>query len=204
MKKQMWNLIGVGLMVSTGAAASGQIRFGVPSYGGTGCPAGSASVTLSPDGAHLSLGLDEFSLEAGKLSGKTLDRKSCNLAIPVSVPSGYQVAMGEVSITGSNILPRGARSQINLETFFAGSRGPLVQRNFTGPIVGEFRTGSSVEAEPLQWSACGAHVILRINLNAMVMTNRRRQKAVMTVNPSELAQPVNLRWRSCDQEIKND
>src|SRR5262249_52788568 len=59
------------------------IYLGIPSYGGTGCPAGTASVTLSPDAKALSILFDTYVAEVGGTSGKTLDRKSCNVAVPV-------------------------------------------------------------------------------------------------------------------------
>ena len=62
------------------------ISLGVPGYGGSGCPGGSASVTLSPDGKSLTLIFDQFIVEAGGPTGKRIDRKNCDIAIPVHVP----------------------------------------------------------------------------------------------------------------------
>ena len=75
------------------SAMSDDIYLGEPGYGGNGCPAGSASVTLSPDLKSLSILFDEFIVEAGGVDGKTLGRKSCNIAIPVHVPQGMSVSI---------------------------------------------------------------------------------------------------------------
>ena len=46
--------------ISVVTFAQNDIALGVPGYGGNGCPAGSASVTLSPDAKSLSIIFDQF------------------------------------------------------------------------------------------------------------------------------------------------
>lgn len=187
------------LALSSQAFAVDNVRLGVPSYGGTGCPAGSASATLAPDASSLSLLFDSYILEAGGSTRKTLDRKSCNVAIPVIVPQGYQVSVFSVDYRGFNALPAGARSQFNVEYFFAGSRGPTVQRNFMGPVADNFLIRNTLVAETLVWSACGAQVILRANTNMMVMTNSRREQALSTLDSIDINAGIiyGFRWRTC-------
>ncbi|MFM6282235.1 MAG: DUF4360 domain-containing protein, partial [Dolichospermum sp.] len=57
-------------------------------YGGNGCPEGSASVNVSPDGQELTLLFDKFIAEGNKSQES---RKSCNLSIPIQVPQGFQI-----------------------------------------------------------------------------------------------------------------
>jgi hypothetical protein len=68
--------------------AAGDISLGKPGYGGTGCPEGTVSATLSPDAKSLSLLFDHYQISVGGATGKSFDRKSCNIAIPVHVPQG--------------------------------------------------------------------------------------------------------------------
>jgi hypothetical protein len=72
-------------------ATHDDISLGEPGYGGTGCPDGTVSVTLSPDQKSLSLLFDQYQVEVGGDTGKSFDRKSCNIAIPVHVPQGLSV-----------------------------------------------------------------------------------------------------------------
>ena len=53
-----------------GTAFADDIALGEPGYGGTGCPDGSASVTLSPDAKSLSILFDEYYVEAGGETNK--------------------------------------------------------------------------------------------------------------------------------------
>ncbi len=108
------------LSISISALAQDDIALGIPGYGGNGCPAGTASVTLSPDAKALSIIFDQFIAEAGPNIGKTLDRKSCNIAIPVHVPSGFSVSVIAVDYRGFVSLPRNAMAKLQAEYFFAG------------------------------------------------------------------------------------
>jgi hypothetical protein len=144
------------------AMAQDDIKLGVPAYGGTGCPSGTASVTLSPDSKTLSVLFDQFIAEAGSSVGRTLDRRSCNLAIPVNIPSGYSVSLFQVDYRGFVSIPRGGSGQFRAEYFFAGSRGPVRTVNFSGPSERNYLVTDNLEAQALVWSRCGEDVILRV------------------------------------------
>src|SRR5687767_10276412 len=62
---------------------------GHPQYSGTGCPAGSASSTLSSDRKTLSLLFDNYIVEAGAPSQLKVNVKNCRIQIPFTVPPGY-------------------------------------------------------------------------------------------------------------------
>src|SRR5687767_2321492 len=81
------------------------IRLGTPAIGGSGCPQGTASAVLSPDGKTLSVLFDQFQVEAGRTTGKQIDRKTCDMGIPVHVPQGFAVSVLQVDYRGFNALP---------------------------------------------------------------------------------------------------
>jgi hypothetical protein len=111
------------LMISSTALAQPSLSLGQPSYGGTGCPAGSASVAINPDKTSLSILFDEYLSEAG-FNGKQMDRKSCNIAIPVHVPQGFSVSVFKTDYRGFASVPHGGYGNLNVEYFFAGQQGP--------------------------------------------------------------------------------
>ena len=100
----------IGVLGFAAVAHADDIKLGVPGYGGSGCPSNSVSATLSPDSKSLSLLFDEYIVQAGGDTGKSLDRKTCNVAIPVHVPQGRSVSVLAIDYRGFNQLPRGARS----------------------------------------------------------------------------------------------
>lgn len=179
------------------AALADDIRLGVPGYGGNGCPSGSASVTLSPDQKALTIIFDQFLVEAGAF--KTLDRKSCNIAIPVHIPQGFSVSILEADYRGFNSLPSGAYSQFAAEYFFAGQRGPKIRKTFRGPIDSDYLVENNLTVTGLVWSACGADVNLRVNASMLVKTNRYREDALATVDTADFKAGMvyKLQWRRC-------
>lgn len=175
------------------------LKLGSPAYGGTGCPAGSASVTISPTEDAISVLFDSYIAEAGGMTGKRVDRKSCNLAIPVLVPQGYSVSIFQVDYRGFNSVPRGARNQFDVEYFFAGSRGPMLRRAFVGPVNDSFSVGDTLIASALVWSGCGASVNLRINSSMMAMTNARNEQTLGMVDSADISNGIvyHLQWQRC-------
>jgi hypothetical protein len=189
----------LGALAPAAALAQSGIRVGEPSYGGTGCPAGSASVTMTPDGTSLSILFDQYVVEAGGETRRTLDRKSCNVAIPVHVPQGYSVAVIGVDYRGYNFLPRGARSDFNVEYFFAGALGPRFARSFQGPIDSDYLISNTLIASAVTWSPCGQDVILRTNTSLRAQTNARREQTLATVDSQDVnaALIYSLQWQRC-------
>lgn len=186
------------LAMTVSAYAQDDISLGVPGYGGNGCPAGTASVTLSPDAKQLSIIFDQFIAEAGPSVGKTLDRKSCNIAIPVHIPSGFSVSVISVDYRGYAALPRGATGQIRAEYFFAGMRGPIFTKNLAGLYNTDYIFSNTLGVAANVWSPCGVDTNLRVNASTNVM-NRTYEDALVTVDSADVSAGIvyQLQWRRC-------
>ena len=180
-------------------AYADEIKLGVPGYGGTGCPAGSASVTLSPDQTAMSILFDQYVVEAGGATSKRVDRKACNVSIPVTVPQGWSISLFNVDYRGFNSLPIGAKSVFNVEYFFAGARGPRYSTQFTGPKAEDYTVSDELYAGALVWSACGAQTNLRINSSMMVSSNARLDSAQSTVDSADIKAGIvyHIKWKQC-------
>lgn len=180
-------------------SAQAQIQLDYPAYGGNGCPNSSASVTLSPDQSQLSILFDQYIVEAGSFTGKRLDRKSCNIRIPVRIPQGYSISIFQVDYRGFNSIPSGGRSTFNVEYFFAGSRGPRQTKTFYGPQNREYTITDRLGAEALVWSPCGASTILSANTSMMVQSNYRNEQVMSTVDSADVSAGIvyHIQWRQC-------
>lgn len=200
MKKAL--LMSLALSILTGPAFSAwqdDVRLGNPEYGGTGCPAGSASVAISPDAKSLSILFDQFVAEAGGNTGKTMDRKTCNIAVPVHVPQGYSVSIFQIDYRGFNSLPYGAYSRFNVEYFFAGTQGPGYEKQFNGRLEDEYLLRNTLVASAVVWSPCGKSVILRANTGMLVRTNNQHASSYASVDSVDVAAGLvfNLKWKRC-------
>lgn len=175
------------ILMATSAEAS-RISLGEPAYGGNGCPAGSASITVTGDGQTMSVLFDSFAAEAGNTTGRRVDRKSCNLRVPVRVPNGYSVALIGVDYRGFNAIPgAGAYNDFRAEYFYAGSRGPVFNKRFVGPQADSFQITNKLIASNLIWSACSKEVIFSINASATSMSNSRMEQTMMIVDSIDIS-----------------
>jgi hypothetical protein len=176
------------------------LRIGYPGYGGTGCPAGSASVVVSPDQKALSILFDSYIVEAGYTTNRSIDRKSCNLTVPVHVPQGYSISIFHVDYRGFNAIPSGGNSRFTAEYFWAGARGPTMTKNFFGPLNQDYILTNNLLASALVWTPCGASVNLRVNSSMMVRTNTAYDQAMATVDSADLHAGLvyHLQWRRCN------
>lgn len=195
-KRSMLFLSSIALVARVGAA---DISLGEPGYGGTGCPAGSVSATLSPDAKSLSLLFDQYQVSSGGTTGRSFDRKSCNIAIPVHVPQGMSVSVLKIDFRGFNHLPDAATSQFNVEYFFAGTRGPAFQRKFRGPLDTDYLINNELTVQAVVWSACGADVNLRTNSSMRIQTVANRE-AMSSIDSEDINAGIiyQLQWRQCN------
>lgn len=190
-------LLACSLLLSAPAFAT-DISLGTPGYGGTGCPVGTVSATLSPDAKSLSLLFDQYQVSVGGTTGKSFDRKSCNIAIPVHVPQGLSVSILKIDYRGFNRLPQSASSQFNVEYFFAGTRGPSFQRSFRGVLEEDYLINNELLAQAVVWSGCGADVNLRTNSSMRVSTVSNRE-AMSSIDSQDVNASIvyHLQWRKC-------
>jgi Domain of unknown function (DUF4360) len=172
----------------TPAFASSKVEILGASYGGNGCPAQSASVTVSPDGQELSILFDKFIALGNDV---TQSRKSCNLSIPIKLPQGFQISLYDADYRGY-VAPN-TSGTLRAEYFFAGNRGPVFQRTFGGGT--DYNVRDSLATVANVWSACGDSVNMRVNAS---MTARGAGMA--TVDSFDLAHRglvYHVKYRPC-------
>lgn len=176
-----------------------ELRLEEPTYGGTGCPAGSASAALSPDKKSLTLLFDQYAVSTGGATNKISDRKACNIAVPVHVPSGMTISIFKIDYRGFNNLPLGAYAMFNVEYFFAGTRGPGYRKTFNGPLSDNYLLNNDLQGQAIIWSPCGEDVLLRANTNMFVKTTPNMAEAMSTVDSVDVKAGIqyHLNWQRC-------
>lgn len=175
------------------------VRLGEPSYGGTGCPAGSASVSLSPDQDEISILFDNFVAEAGGMTGRSVDRKACELSVPLHIPQGYSATVIQTDFRGYNLVARGGMNRLNTEYFWAGQRGPAYSNMFRGPQNEDYFATNGVVASGVVWTPCGMSTNLRIRATIMTQTSGNQQ-SMMTVDSADITGGLiyHVEWRRCN------
>jgi hypothetical protein len=69
-------------------------------YSGTGCPAGSATAVLSPDGREFVVLFSAYAASVGPGVAPSEARKDCLLRIDMSVPTDYTYSISNVDYSG--------------------------------------------------------------------------------------------------------
>jgi Domain of unknown function (DUF4360) len=181
-------LTAASIATSMTPASAAQVEILGASYGGSGCPANSASVSVSPDGQELTILFDKF---AALGNDATQSRKSCNMSIPIKVPQGYQVSLYDADYRGY-VAPNTSAS-LRAEYFFAGNRGPAFIRNISGETSYNVRDSLATVADV--WSSCGDSVNMRVNASISA-----RGAGMATVDSFDLAHRglvYHIQYRSC-------
>lgn len=158
------------------------------SYGGTGCPDRSASVSVSPDGQELTILFDKF-VAQGNISTET--RKSCNLSIPIKVPQGFQISLYDADYRG--YVAPGTSGNLRAEYFFAGTRGPVFSRTFRGET--NYNVRDSLETVANVWSRCGDSINMRVN--AAMTANGAGSATVDSFDLAHRGLVYHIKYRTC-------
>lgn len=184
--------------------AAAEVNQGIPDiqisgviYGGNGCPQGTASVILSDDKTKFTILFDEYIAETEGTDWNV--RKSCNLAVSLSIPAGYSVALLWIDYRGYALIPARGRGVLRAEYFFAGGRGPLYTRNFPRGFDDNYLFTDVVRGRI--WSPCGEDVIARANTSIQAQKASRYSEydATVMVDSVDLRAGIefHIDWRYC-------
>ena len=132
------------------------IEIAYADIGGSGCPVGTARAVLSTDKRALSIIFDEY-------FGENNEYASCNIAVALSVPEGFTVALIDIDYRGYASIPDlpGRRARFRTEYFFAGEMGPVRVTDFGRGYDRNFMILHDIVGAV--WAPCGAEVIARAN-----------------------------------------
>jgi len=186
-----WTLLVSALIIGHGVHAAGP-EYGSPTYGGSGCPGGSAEISSGLDGGSLKVDFEGYVAEAD--GNHKLDRKACSVAIPVRVPEGYSISIAPARLNGFALVPSGASAQLSVESFLAGGEGERTAREFGGGFTGRFRITSDLPEGPERWSECGQDTILRVNLSVIARAGDQDRRTLVIMDAALIH---NLKIRRC-------
>lgn len=128
-------------LVFASAVQAQSVTFRGITYSGTGCPQGTVSTTISPDGSSLSVIFDEFRAEVPQYDGnndndgttsrgrrndrntKTLSHRKCALSFIADLPPGTKADSLEIALDarGATILDPGVEGSFS--TILVGYQG---------------------------------------------------------------------------------
>jgi hypothetical protein len=186
---------------ATEAAPSEATQVSIETVNGSGCPAGTAKVSVSSDNSTLTVTYSDYYALVGVGAAPTDFRKNCELALNVKQPAGYTYAIFGLDYSGHAHIESGATGTQRSEYFFQGSTGGVVRSHtITGPYDGDWSTSDNTE-DQLVWAPCDAQRFLNVNTELRVdagSSDTAHSASLLAMRSTDVpASTYHLTWKKC-------
>ncbi|MFI0810233.1 DUF4360 domain-containing protein [Streptomyces echinatus] len=179
-----------------------KIVIDVATVNGSGCPAGTAAVAVSPDNTAFTVTYSEYLAQAGGGSDPTAFRRNCQLNLVVHVPQGFTYAVASADYRGFAALQRGATGTQKASYYFQGSSTTVPRTHpFTGPYNDDWQATDDTDWAQLVWAPCG--VLRNFNINTELRVNAGSTSAdkvsfmTMDSTDGDISTVYHLAWKEC-------
>ncbi|MFS4457982.1 DUF4360 domain-containing protein [Bdellovibrio sp. HCB2-146] len=182
---------------------------------GSGCPVGSYSANISPDGSTFSLLLDNYVAES--TIHNPIARLMCELKVSFRVPRGWSMAVMSADYRGFVYAEAGTVATHQAIYSFDGSR-PRNERpgyensgrysfraqEFRGPYSDNYYVRYQIDPRVAPWAACSANDVQTLYVTTFLMSRNLNLSAPVTaqisldsVDGQLQSQNYQLAWRTC-------
>lgn len=148
----------------------GQITISVVTVNGSGCPAGTAAVAVSPGNTAFTVTYSHFMAQVGIGAKPTDLRKNCQLNLKVNVPQGFTYGIAQADYRGFASLAKGANGVERANYYFAGmSPTAYSTHTFKGPLSDDWQATDTTDIAAIVYRPCGE--IRNFNINTELRVN---------------------------------
>lgn len=169
------------IIVLSSVISAQAITFGKLELAGKGCV--NKTAELKTENEEDSLYSIAMNIKMNKKG--SLDRKTCNVTLPVTLEAGEKLLIQNVSQNVSAEVGAGGKAQAQIEVFLAGETSDVLKTEFTANGKKELTMNGTVSE-----SACGGAVNVRANASAVAMGSGK-----VSLSQDELK--LNLRVIKC-------
>jgi hypothetical protein len=147
----------------------GKIVIDLVTVNGSGCPAGTAAVAVSPDNTAFTVTYSNYLAQVGVGSRPTDFRKNCQLGLDVHVPQGFTYAVAEADYRGYAHLENGANGLERANYYFQGMQQTgYATHPFSGAMDDDWQTTDTTDFASLVYAPCGEERNFNINTELRV------------------------------------
>jgi hypothetical protein len=150
--------------------------------GGAGCPEGTYSVVLTPDGGTLTILFSDFVVEADGAGGEAVDGETCRLHVPLELPPDTSVGVYKVDYRGFAALAQRQQFEISVAYGLNGHRDHTYRRQIRGGHEGDFTFSQTIGAGLMRRVGCGEEAALDIEAVISVDTNGQPSLALAALD----------------------
>ncbi|MED7953060.1 DUF4360 domain-containing protein [Streptomyces sp. BE303] len=180
-----------------------KIVIDVATVNGSGCPAGTAAVAISPDNTAFTVTYSQYVAQVGVGSKPTDFRKNCQLNLNVHVPQGFTYAIAAADYRGFAHLEKGATAIQKASYYFQGSPDTAaLSHRFSGELDDSWQATDNVAIAALVWAPCGELRNFNINTEIRVQggtSDTSRTTSFMTMDSTDgnVNTVYHLAWKRC-------
>ncbi|MEU2775790.1 DUF4360 domain-containing protein, partial [Streptomyces sp. NPDC007162] len=136
---------------------------------GTGCPTGTAAVSVSPDNTTFTVTYSNYLAQVGPGTAPADRTKNCQLDLLVHVPGGYTYAIASTDYRGFASLAPGASGTQRAGYHFQGNPHTTNStHHFAGGFNNDWETTDTVNVAALVFAPCGQQRTLDISTELQV------------------------------------
>jgi uncharacterized protein YraI len=185
----------------TGTPPGDRIVVDVKTVNGSGCPAGTAIVTVSPDNTGFHISYRSYRARVGGSSTIVDSRKNCQLSLEVHVPQGFTFAIAQAEYGGRASIADGVSGLERANYYFQGSPdNNYVDHLFDGPFSGPWHTSDQTAVGELVFAPCGVSRILNVNTELRLKadtTDPRSSFMSMSTTDGSIDTIYHFAWKTC-------
>ncbi|GGV24608.1 hypothetical protein GCM10010495_45270 [Kitasatospora herbaricolor] len=180
-----------------------KIVIDVATVNGSGCPAGTAAIAVSPDSTAFTVTYSDYTAQVGLGSKPTDFRKNCQLNLRVHVPQGFTYAIASADYRGFAHLEKGAVGVQKANYYFQGSpQTSSLSHQLTGRLDDSWQVTDTVPVAALVWAPCGESRNFNINTELRVnagTSDPARTTSFMTMDSTDgsIRTTYHLAWEYC-------
>jgi hypothetical protein len=179
-----------------------QITLDVVTVNGSGCPAGTASVSMLSDNTGFRVTYRDFLAQAGGDAKATDFRKNCQINLLVHIPQGFTFAIARADYVGRARLEAGATALQRTNYYFQGSSdNNYVDHPFSGPLRAIWHTIDATPVTELVYAPCGEVKSLNLNTELRVdegaLNPTKTSSMSMRSTDGNVETIIQFQWKNC-------
>lgn len=155
-----------------------------------GCPAGSYTIVVAPDGATLSVLFDQFTLQTTASTTNAVQRKVCRFAAPLSLPARQSIGVYKVDYRGFSRLAARQDAELDVQYFLGphkNQQGRVFKRKVKGPHEGDYLFSETIGAGQMKRVGCGTAALLEVAITLSLAGDFRAGDAMASLDTTDAA-----------------
>ena len=155
-----------------------------------GCPEGSYSIVMSPDGTSLSILFDKFTLESSGIAGSTQPKKVCRISAPLNLQANQSIGVYKVDYRGFAKLVAKQETDLDVQYFLGphgNDRGRVFKRKVKGPHEGDYLFTETIGAGQMKRVGCGTAAVLNVSITLSLDGALQAGQAMSSLDTTDAA-----------------